>query len=237
MFTITPPPPHLVWEGVGSEVVIYDTTSHTTHHLTGDIAQAFLAAVRGEEIDPQEVITLQDRGFLEPHSPISRRTLMAAGVTGVGLGITSLALPSVAAASSTGPKTDSAPPEQSDPEPDTPPPPQPTILAADLTPGDWRWSVTSQLVVNPTNTTAGLPQDGTFVVGEEWELSLDGFDGPPVEADVRLLGVAPNQYLSLRFQFPLTGGVTAPSAGTTLTGTLTKVDDRTVFSEPFPISA
>ena len=222
-------PSHIVWEGVGSEVVIRDTTSHTTYRLYADAATVFLHATEGRPVPvTPEVIALEQRGFLEPRSPMSRRTLMAGGVAGLGLGITSLSLPAAAQASSTTPKTQESPP------------PTPTITAASLEPGKWRWSVgpnngVTTLRINQTDDNTALPTTGAFVVGDVWRLSLEDFDGPPAEATVTEDNSGPETLLNLLFLFPLTGGVTAPSPGTELEGTLTLISDTSVFSEPFPI--
>ena len=213
-------PTHLVWEQVGSEVVVLDTTSNTSHHLTGALAQAFTAAATGHAANTQEVVALVQRGFLEPRSPITRRHLVAGGVAGIGLTVASLSLPTVAMASSTQPK--------------------PTITAASLVAGEWRWSTpningTSTLLITQTENNFGLPTDGTFIDGDTWRLTLDRFAGSPTEANVFADTSDPVTVLTLRFSFPLTGGITAPAAGSILQGTLTKVSDGTVFSEPIPI--
>jgi hypothetical protein len=208
-------PTHLVWEEVGSEVVILDTTSHTTHRLTGTHAATFLAAATGRPVTAEEVASLAQRGFLEPRSPISRRHLMAGSAAGLGLTITSLSLPTVAMASSTQPK--------------------PTITAESLEAGEWRWTTGQNLVITQTGSQEGLPTNGIFVAGDAWQLTLDGFAGLPAESDGVVVTSGQVAILTLTFTFPFTGGLTAPTAGTILEGTLTKVSDNTVFSEPFPI--
>lgn len=167
MFTITPPPPpHLVWEVVGSEVVVLDTTSHTTHRLTGNLAKAFLAAASGHPISTQEVMALQERGFLEPRSPLTRRSLITAGGVGIGLGITSLTLPTVAIASS----SSSLPV---------------TAFVFDAAFGDWRWQqLGTTLRLFQSSGASGLKEDDIFVPGETWTATLINADGKQAAAPV-----------------------------------------------------
>jgi hypothetical protein len=205
-------PSRLVWGVVGSEVVICDTTSHTTFHLTGDLAKAFTQAASGQEISSQEVMALQERGFLEPRSPLSRRTLMTGGVAGLGLGITSLSLPTAAAASSTQPK--------------------PSITAASLEPGEWRWSPTGGgFSVTQTQGSVFLPNLDVFQAGDRWRLTLANVNGGEASAEANITDLGMGM-LELTFTFTLSGGL---PANTVLLGVLTKVSDPTVFSEQFPI--
>jgi hypothetical protein len=207
------PPPHLVWEAVGSEVVIHDNTSETSHLLTGDLARSFLAAAEGQPISSQEGMALQQRGLLGPCSPLSRRALITAGGAGLGLGITSLSLPTAAAASSTSPKA--------------------TITAESLEPGRWRWSAsTTALTITQTDGTTFLPNLPVFTGGGQWRLTLADFAGGDALGTIVDLG---GGLLELGFSFPLGDSVAAPPAGTVLRGTLTKADDTSVFSEQFPI--
>jgi hypothetical protein len=229
-------PPHLVWEEVGSEVVICDTSSHTTHHLNGDLAGAFLAAVAGTPLSPREVIALQERGFLESRSPVSRRTLIGGSAAGLGIGLTSLSLPTAALASSNKTTRETA----NSPEPTVQF--EPSITKESLAPGDWQWSLfpptgtPTQLRVQPTNENVGLPTDSVFAAGDSWELSLEGFTGSPVNATVTNLGDDQEPYLILQFSFPLGGGVEPPAQGAQLSGVLTlQADGDPVFSESFPI--
>ena len=215
MFTITPPPPpHLVWEVVGSEVVILDTTSHTTHRLTGDLARSFLAVTSGEPISSREVVALQERGFLEPRPPVSRRTLMAGGVAGLGLGITSLSLPTVAQASSNELK--------------------PTLTAASLVAGQWRWGPAQfGINVSPTSTDGFLTGVDEFRLGDNWRLTLAVLNGSPAEAAnsvVQLIGGE----LQVVFEFTITP-VAYPDNNTILLGTLERLTPPPVLSEQFPI--
>ena len=212
---------HVSWEKVGSEVVILDTTSHTTHRLDGELAKAFLAAASGEPVATQdaiakEVMALTQQGFLEPRSPVSRRTLMAAGVAGVGLGFTTLALPQPAAASSSGSSST---------------PPTPTITAASLVAGEWRWSPEQNGIdITQRQGSVLLPDTGEFVAGERWRLSLADLNGAPAQAEADVTPLAGR--LRLVFSFPTAD---ASQITTDLQGTLTKVDDPTVLSEQFPI--
>jgi len=205
-------PSRLVWEVVGSEVVILDTSSHTTHRLDGDLAKSFLAAASGEGVPPQEVIALQDRGFLEPSSPVSRRALMTGGVAGFGLAMTSLSLPTAAAASSTQPK--------------------PSITAASLEAGEWRWSNTQTgFSVTQTQGSVFLPNLDVFQAGDRWRLTVTNVNGGEASAEANIVDLGSGM-LELTFTYTLAGGLTA---GTILQGVLTKVSDPTVFSEQFPI--
>lgn len=187
-------PTHLVWEGVGSEVVILDTTSHTTHHLTGALAEAFTAAATGQAVDTQEVVALVQRGFLEPRSPITRRHLVAGGVAGLGLTITSLSLPTVAMASSTQPK------------------PTITAFVFDAAFGNWRWQqVMTTLRIFQDTSGAGLKETDIFVSGDTWTLTLINADG------IQATGVVqgpPGFDLTLPFDFPNVAGGSYPSTST-----------------------
>ena len=243
-------PPHLVWEGVGSEVVVLDTASHTTHRLSGDLARSFLAAADGQPVSSPEVMALHNLGLIEPRSPVSRRSVVAGGVAGLGIGLTSLSLPAVAASSSTAhetpgtktapqapPQATETPPEQSDTsnsddsDPDDPPPPQPSITAASLAGGEWRWGPrTDAFAVFQTAGSLALPNPPVFAKDQLWQLSISNVDVDPAIATVDAFG-DPEQF-SLEFVFPLTGGL---SGDPILLGTLTKVNDPTVFSEEFPI--
>jgi hypothetical protein len=210
-------PTQVVWEEVGSEVVILDTTTNTTHHLTGTLAEAFMAAATGQPVQPKEVATLLERGFLEPRSPITRRHLVAGGAAGLGLTFTSLSLPGVAAASSTQPK--------------------PSITADSLLAGQWEWTAGGgNLTVLQSHATVLLPDLPVFVEGDRWRLTLNNLGNAEAEAVIQKMSSGLLQPLSLTFTFPLTGGLTAPAPGTTLQGTLTKISDPTVFSEQFPIN-
>ena len=245
------PPAHLVWEGVGSEVVVLDTASHTTHRLSGDLARSFLAAANGQPVSFPEVMALHNLGLLEPRSPVSRRSVVAGGVAGLGIGLTSLSLPAVAASSSTAhetpgtktapqapPQATETPPEQSDTsnsgdsEPDDPPPPQPSITAASLAAGEWRWSTpTGQLSITQTQGSVFLPNLDVFQLGDPWRLTLTDVNGAELSAEANITDLGGGA-LELTFSYPLPGGLTA---GTILEGVLTSVLDETVFSEPFPI--
>ena len=175
-----PPPPHLVWEVVGSEVVVLDTTSHTTHRLTGNLAKAFLAAASGHPISTQEVMALQERGFLEPRSPLTRRSLITAGGVGIGLGITSLTLPTAAVASS----SSSLPV---------------TTFVFDAAFGDWRWQqIMTTLKILQTSLSSGLKEDDIFVPGDSWTATLINADGKQATAPVA--GTSPTD-LTLTFDF------------------------------------
>ena len=192
-------PTHLVWEEVGSEVVILDTTSSTTHRLTGENAAAFRTAATGQPVTAKEVAALAKRGFLEPRSPITRRHLMAGGAAGLGLTITSLSLPTVAAASSTQPKQTI------------------TAFVFDDAFGDWRWQqVMTTLRIFQDTSGAGLKETDVFVPGDTWTLTLINAGG--IQATGVVLG-PPNNDLTLPFDFP---NVTGGSYPTTLTAQLSR---------------
>lgn len=238
----------LTWEKVGSEVVVHHTTTNTTHRLDGEAARLFLAVAHGDSVrKTHEVTRLVELGLLESSSPIGRRTLVKGGAAGIGLGITSLTLPGVAAASSTQPveeATEQAPTlrEEAPPEPaveEEPPPPAPSITAASLASGLWRWSMrtiggVTSLRISPSAVEDGLPDNGIFAVDQEWTLTLQDSDLAPATATVVDDGFG-QPPLTILFSFPL-GSMSQPTPDTVFTGVLTSVDDTTVFSEPFLIS-
>ena len=205
---------NIVWEVVGDQVVILNTTTHTTHRLDGPLANAFIAHASGQPISTQQVTILTEAGLLAPQPPLSRRALITGGVAGVGVGLTSLALPLAAAASSSGT------------------PLTPTITAASLVAGEWRWSPEpSGIDITQRQGSVLLPTTGVFVAGERWRLTLADLNGAPAQAEADVASVG-NGLLQLTFPFP---SAIAADITTDLQGTLTKVNDPTVFSEQFPI--
>ena len=203
-----------MWEVVGSEVVILDTTSHTTHRLTGDLARSFLAAISGQPVSPREVSALQERGFLEPGPPVSRRTLMAGGVAGLGIGLTSLSMPAVAAATS-GHLI-------------------PTLTAANIAPAAFRWNPTQAGIdVTATNQSELASGANGFAEGQRWRLTLADLEGSPAEAEAEVTQ-PPGEPLRLSFAFPLPT-FDRPDSSTILQGTLLRLTPSPVLSEQFPI--
>ena len=97
-------------EVVADQVIVYvpgvgHESSSTAVQLSGDTADVFLRVVSGDEgvtVDTEHVSELVAVGVLvsEGSSVFSRRSALKAGAVGVGAGITVLALPQAAAASS-----------------------------------------------------------------------------------------------------------------------------------------
>jgi hypothetical protein len=209
----TPRPSHLVWEVVGSEVVILDTTSNTTYRLQADAARAFLDQASATPSEHQEVTTPEHRGCKPPRSPVSRRAVMTGGFAALSVGITSLALPAAAAAASSTTLT-------------------PSITAQSLEAGQWRWSP-EQFGIDITQRQGSILLSNlpVFQAGDRWRLTLADLNGSPAEAEADVATVTGGN-LQLTFSFPLS---VYPPTATVLDGTLTKVSDPTVFSEQFPI--
>ena len=97
-------------EVVADQVIVYvpgvgHESSSTAVQLSGDTADVFLRVVRGDEgvtVDTEHVSELVAVGVLvsEGSSVFSRRSALKAGAVGVAAGVTILALPQAAAASS-----------------------------------------------------------------------------------------------------------------------------------------
>jgi len=92
-------------EAVGDDVLVMRSAVRKTLRLSGEVAIAFKAVQAGAAPTgvPLEILqSLVDEGVLTVDSPrtVSRRGLVAGAAVGVGAGLVTLALPTVAAASS-----------------------------------------------------------------------------------------------------------------------------------------
>ena len=173
-------PSHIMWEGVGSEVVILDTTSHTTHRLTGEMAQVF-RAIATNTAPPDNagntLAHLADRGLLTPPRGVTRRHVVAGLTAG---GIMSLALPPAAAATS----SSSLPI---------------TSFVFDAAFGDWRWQQQlTTLVIAQFGDDGALKETDIFIPGDVWTVTLINAGGKSTTATV--VG-PPGADLSLPVQF------------------------------------
>ena len=111
-------------------------------------------------------MTLQERGFLEPRSPLTRRSLITAGGVGIGLAITSLTLPAAAMASS----SSSLPV---------------TTFVFDAAFGNWRWQqLTDSLKLFQDTGSEGLKETDIFIPGQTWTVTLVNADGKNTTATV-----------------------------------------------------
>jgi len=93
--------PGVIVETIGDDVVVMVPESTEVIRLSGDAAQLVRAIHDGPAVAPTQTVTeLINRGILVSPTGMSRRGLITAGAIGAGAGITALAMPGVAAASS-----------------------------------------------------------------------------------------------------------------------------------------
>jgi hypothetical protein len=92
----------VVVEPVGDDVVVMTPGNSQVLRLHGTAAELVKRVTNGESIDASsdDVMHLIQSGVLEMSGGMSRRGLITAGTVGVGAGISMLAMPSVAMASS-----------------------------------------------------------------------------------------------------------------------------------------
>jgi hypothetical protein len=93
--------PGAIIEPVGDDVMIMTPGNTDVLRISGPAADTLRAIAVGQPIDPSTptVLELANQGIIQT-SGMSRRGLIRAGAVGVGAGIALLAMPSVAAASS-----------------------------------------------------------------------------------------------------------------------------------------
>jgi len=99
-------PPSVFAEVIGEDVLVFVSDKSEAIRLSGVVAQNFLAIYAGRQADLSEsaVEELVSAGIVQERV-VSRRGLVKAGTLGIGAGISVLAMPSVARASSS-PGTD-----------------------------------------------------------------------------------------------------------------------------------
>jgi hypothetical protein len=172
-------PNHLVADMVGSEVIVFDTTTDTTHRLTARAADVFLALKRGAPPPHNANDTIQDlatAGLLVPTGGIARRAV----VTGIAAGgLVSLTMPHVAAATST--------------HQDLPV----TTFGFDTSTSDWGWEL-SGTNLDIYKLGDGLKETDRFIPGEVWTMTLVNADGRTSTAPV-VSSAGPSLTLSFRF--------------------------------------
>lgn len=100
--TITPAPGAII-EPVGDDVMVMMPGNTDILRISGIAADTLRTIAAGQPIDPSTptVLELANQGIISA-SGMSRRGLIRAGAIGVGAGIATLTMPSVAAASSVG---------------------------------------------------------------------------------------------------------------------------------------
>ena len=96
--------PGVIVENLGSDSAVFVPGVAEVLTLSGDAATVIRRIRNGESVvGAQAVVSdLVARGVIQPAHGMSRRGVVRAGVIGAGAGIAALAMPSVAAASSTG---------------------------------------------------------------------------------------------------------------------------------------
>ena len=97
--------PHLEWEPVGSDIVIFEREKKKVIRLNTEAAEAFRAVHGGlndSAISDELLGWMVDQGiFVESGSSLlSRRAILRASAVGLGASVVALSLPTVAAASS-----------------------------------------------------------------------------------------------------------------------------------------
>jgi len=93
--------PGVIVENIGDDVVVMVPGSTEVIRLSGDGAQLVRALRDGHPVVPTQTVTeLVNRGILVSPTGMSRRGLIKAGAIGAGAGITVMAMPNAAVASS-----------------------------------------------------------------------------------------------------------------------------------------
>lgn len=219
------PPAHLLCERVGDEVLVLDTSRHTTHHLQGPWAEAYLAAANGDHLEPfaREVADLQAAGLLTLPPGISRRHVVTAAGATATAALVALSMPTVAEAQSHV----------------VAPEPEPELVAFDPAAGEWEWrrimtgGETTGFTVTQTGNDEGLPTDGFFEAGQVWTLTLVNFGDLTAAATIE----GNNVYLFAIFSFPGLDGDTVPDPAFVLQARLSKsTDEVNVVTNTFAIN-
>lgn len=187
------PKPTLQWEEVGQEVLVFDTQTSTSHHLTGRHATVFLSVVRGKDtgLDKEIIRDLIDAGLISRagvSGHLTRRRVVA-GIT-AGATIGALSFPTAAMASSSN---------------------SPTLITADVTLANWRIDSygTGFFLLNTTTLDqAGLSD--IFEVGDVWEVEILDF-GTDLRESATVTLTAGVRRLNFTFdpETPPSGTVTA----------------------------